>query len=220
MSGLVSAHRGLIEDSSNDLANFVTSESAMKFAVEEDIGFISGSGVNRPRGITTYDAVLNASWEWGKIGYTKTGVAATIFDGSNNGIDATISLVYSLAPEYRALGASFIMSSATAAIYRGLKGIGTGPERYLWEESGQAGQPPRLLGYDVAVDDNWPGVGANAFPVGFGAWGVGYSIVDQGNMSILRDPFTDKPNVRFYCRKRVGGAMTDFAAIKLMKCEA
>ena len=33
----------------------------------------------------------------------------------------------------------------------------------------------------------------------------------------LRDPFSAKPHVLFYATKRVGGDVSDFAAIKLMK---
>jgi HK97 family phage major capsid protein len=34
---------------------------------------------------------------------------------------------------------------------------------------------------------------------------------------VLRDPFSAKPHVLFYATKRVGGAISDYAAIKLMK---
>ena len=34
---------------------------------------------------------------------------------------------------------------------------------------------------------------------------------------MLRDPFSAKPNVLFYATKRVGGDVTDFAAIKLLQ---
>jgi hypothetical protein len=34
---------------------------------------------------------------------------------------------------------------------------------------------------------------------------------------ILRDPFTEKPFVKFYATKRVGGDVINFEAIKLMK---
>ena len=34
---------------------------------------------------------------------------------------------------------------------------------------------------------------------------------------MLRDPYTAKPYVLFYTTKRVGGAVVDFNAIKLLK---
>jgi HK97 family phage major capsid protein len=33
----------------------------------------------------------------------------------------------------------------------------------------------------------------------------------------MRDPFSAKPHVLFYATKRVGGDVSDFAAIKLLK---
>jgi HK97 family phage major capsid protein len=36
-------------------------------------------------------------------------------------------------------------------------------------------------------------------------------------MRVLRDPFTSKPFVLFYCTKRVGGGVLDPNAIKLLK---
>ena len=46
---------------------------------------------------------------------------------------------------------------------------------------------------------------------------AGYTIAERPDLRILRDPFSAKPNVLFYAAKRVGGDITDFAAIKLLK---
>jgi hypothetical protein len=45
----------------------------------------------------------------------------------------------------------------------------------------------------------------------------GYTIAERPDLRILRDPFSAKPNVLFYANKRVGGDITDYAAIKLLK---
>jgi len=37
------------------------------------------------------------------------------------------------------------------------------------------------------------------------------------DLRILRDPFSAKPHVLFYATKRIGGDVSDFAAIKLLK---
>jgi HK97 family phage major capsid protein len=62
-----------------------------------------------------------------------------------------------------------------------------------------------------------PDVGANAYPIAFGDFGAGYTIAERPDLRILRDPFSAKPNVLFYASKRVGGDVTDYAAIKLLK---
>ena len=54
----------------------------------------------------------------------------------------------------------------------------------------------------------------------FGNFAAGYLIADRGETRILRDPFSNKPFVHFYATKRVGGAIIDSQAIKLMKFAA
>jgi HK97 family phage major capsid protein len=46
---------------------------------------------------------------------------------------------------------------------------------------------------------------------------MGYTIVDRVGISTLRDPYPAKPFVQFYTRKRVGGDVTNFEAIKLLQ---
>ena len=58
---------------------------------------------------------------------------------------------------------------------------------------------------------------ADSLSVAFGNWRRGYTIVDRIGMSMLRDPYTDKGNVLFYGTKRVGGAVIDSDAIKILK---
>jgi HK97 family phage major capsid protein len=47
-----------------------------------------------------------------------------------------------------------------------------------------------------------------------------YKIVDRMGIRVLRDPFTDKPFIKFYTTKRVGGDVTNCRAIKIMKFAA
>ena len=58
---------------------------------------------------------------------------------------------------------------------------------------------------------------ANATPVAYGDWKKAYVILDRQGMEVLRDPFTNKPFVRFYTTKRVGGGVVNFEAYKLGK---
>jgi HK97 family phage major capsid protein len=62
-----------------------------------------------------------------------------------------------------------------------------------------------------------PDVAANSHPIAFGDFTAGYTIAERPDLRILRDPFSAKPNVLFYANKRVGGDVTDFAAIKLLR---
>jgi HK97 family phage major capsid protein len=62
-----------------------------------------------------------------------------------------------------------------------------------------------------------PDIGAGAFPIAFGNFQNGYLIAERSATSILRDPYTNKPFVRFYATRRIGGQVLDSEAIKLIK---
>ena len=51
----------------------------------------------------------------------------------------------------------------------------------------------------------------------FGNFRKGYTIAERPDLRILRDPYSSKPNVIFYATKRVGGDVSDYAAIKTLK---
>ena len=51
----------------------------------------------------------------------------------------------------------------------------------------------------------------------FGDFAAGYTIAERPDVRVLRDPFSAKPHVLFYALKRVGGDVSDYAAIKLLK---
>jgi len=70
----------------------------------------------------------------------------------------------------------------------------------------------------VVTDDFMPDVGAGKFPLAFGDFRRGYIIVDRRGTTVLRDPYTAKPYVKFYTTRRVGGGVQNYEAIKLFKC--
>jgi len=211
------ATQTLLDDARVDIAAWLAEEVSTAFAEAEGAAFISGDGVNQPRGLLSYDTVANASHSWGKIGYTASGVAAALTDSSHNGVDALIDLIYSIKQGYRQ-NARFLMNKSLQATVRKLKS--KTEELYLWQSPVQAGQPATLLGYPITDDDNMPDVAAGAFPVAFGDFRRGYLIVDRFGVRVLRDPYTNKPYVHFYTTKRVGGGVQNFEAIKLLKIAA
>lgn len=207
------ATQGLLDDGAVDIGAWLAGEVEIVFAEQEGAAFISGDGLAKPRGILGYTAIADASYTWGKLGYIAGGVAAALTDGSNNGVDALISLAYALKQGYRT-NATWLMNRKTASVVRKMKDT---YGQYLWQPSAQAGQPATLLGYPLADDDNMSDVGANAYPIAFGDFQRGYLIVDRQGIRVLRDPYTNKPYVMFYTTKRVGGGVQNFEAIKLLK---
>lgn len=208
LSALTKASQRLLDDSAFDVEDWLAGRIADKFARSEASAFVNGDGVDKPRGFLTAPQVENDVWEWGSLGCVLTGV-----DGGLGGTDSLIDLVYALGAEYRA-SASFVMNSKTAGAVRKTK---DDDGRFLWSDGLAAGEPSRLLGYAVLIADDMPDVAPDATAIAFGDFGAGYTVAERPDLRVLRDPFSAKPHVLFYATKRVGGDVSDFAAIKLLK---
>jgi HK97 family phage major capsid protein len=201
----------MLDDGIIDIAAWLADEVQITFAETEGAAFISGNGVKKPRGILAYDTVANASWAWGKLGFVVSGAASAF--ASTAPADAMIGVHYALKPGFRA-NASWLMSDAVMGTVRKMK---DGQGNYLWRDPSQAAEVATILGKPVYTDDNMPAVGAGNFPVAFGDFRRGYMIADRTGIRVLRDPYTNKPKIGFYTTKRVGGGVTNFEAIKLLK---
>lgn len=214
LSALPKISQRLLDDSAFDIEGWLAGRVADTFARSEAAAFVNGDGVDKPFGFLTHSSVNNSAWSWGSLGYCPTGVAGS-FDSSAPG-DALIDLVYALGARYRANGA-FVMNSKTAGTVRKIKDA---EGRFLWTDGLTAGEPARLLGYPVLIAEDMPDIAEDAFAIAFGDFAAGYTIAERPDLRILRDPFSAKPNVLFYATKRVGGDVSDFAAIKLLKFSA
>jgi HK97 family phage major capsid protein len=216
--GTIATEPQVSSDSLEDLELSV--ESEIMDAIEQEFGegigaaFISGNGIGKPKGLTAYDTVANASYTWGKLGFIKTGGASGF--AASTPSDALIDLIHGLKAGYRG-NASFLLNDLTLATIRKFK---DDQNNYLWQPGLQAGVAGKLLGYDVNTDDNMPDLGSNAFPVAFGDFKRGDVIVRRRGIAMLRDPYTAKGWVKFYTTMRVGGGVQNFEAIKLLKCSA
>ncbi|WP_207779308.1 phage major capsid protein [Zavarzinia aquatilis] len=204
----------LLDDASFDVEAWLAQKLAEKMGRAENAAFVAGSGVGTPRGFITYAtaATADASRPWGTLQHVPTGTSGA-FAAANPG-DVLIGLTYALKAGFRA-GARFVMARATAAEVRKLKDTSSG--QYLWQPGLAAGSPASLLGYPVVEAEDMPAIGANSLSIAFGNFREGYAVVDRQGIRTLRDPYTAKPQVKFYTTKRVGGDVLDFDAIKLLK---
>ena len=208
LSALPKASQRLLDDSAFDIETWLAGRIADKFARAEADAFINGDGVDKPTGFMTKTSVDNDVWTWGNLGYVPTGA-----DGDFNGADAIIDLVYALGAEYRA-NASFVMNSKTAGTVRKMK---DGDGRFLWSDGLAAGEPARLMGYPVLIAEDMPDIASDATAIAYGDFAAGYTVAERPDLRVLRDPFSAKPHVLFYATKRVGGDVSDYGAIKLLK---
>ena len=209
LNAMPKASQRLLDDAAFDIEAWLAGRIADKFTRAEAQAFVSGDGIDKPRGFLTAPTVDDAVWAWGNLGTVATGVDGDLGDG-----DAIIDLVYALGAQYRAKG-TFVMNSKTAGALRKLKDA---DGRHLWSDRLAAGEPARLLGYPVLIAEDMPDIGSATTPIAFGDFSAGYTIAERPDLRVLRDPFSAKPHVLFYATKRIGGDVTDFAAIKLLSC--
>jgi HK97 family phage major capsid protein len=207
-----SASQAMLDDAAFDVETWLAGEIAAEFARAEGAAFVSGSGVNRPKGFLAQPASVakDGARPLGTLQYLPSGAASDFGTAPD---DRLIDLVQSLRAPYRQ-GACFVMNAGTLARIRKIK---SGDGTPLWQPGLAGGQPPSLLGYPVVEAEDMPDIGANAFAIAFGNFRAGYLIAERAETAILRDPYSNKPFVGFYATKRIGGCVADSEAIKLMK---
>jgi len=141
---------------------------------------------------------------------------STSLSGASNALVNTAFLkwFFALHPKYRA-NASWVMNSTTLATVAG----------YVWPntydklvEVGADGVT-RILGKPVLECQNAPAIGDGLYPVAFGDIRQGYAVGVHRSVSVLRDPYTATPKIRYYGLGRIGGVPWDPAAVLLGKSD-
>jgi HK97 family phage major capsid protein len=201
----------LLEDSAVNIDQWLAQEVEQVFAAQEGTAFVTGDGVNKPKGFLAYTTVANASWSWGNVGYIASGAAGAF--AASNPSDVLVDLVYAVKAGYRQNGV-FVMNRKTQSTIRKFKDTAG---NYLWQPPAIAGGKASLMTFPVIEAEDMPDIAANSLSVAFGDFNRGYLVVDRAGVSVLRDPYMAKPYVLFYTTKRVGGGVQDFDAFKVMK---
>jgi HK97 family phage major capsid protein len=198
-----------LDDLFFDAEAWLNGEVAREFSEREGAAFLTGDGTLKPKGLLAYTMALtdDKTRAFGQLQKIKSGTAGD-FDA-----DDLLKLVYSLKAGYRP-GANWMMPTMTLFKVRTFKDATSGA--YIWQPGLQAGQPSSLLGYGIAENEDMPAVAADANAVVFADFKRAYTIVDRLGTRVLRDPYTNKPNVSFYTTKRVGGMLTDSCAAKVL----
>ncbi len=211
------ATQWLLDDWTN-AATWLEDSIVEEFAVQEGAAFVSGNGVTKPRGFLTYptSSTADATRADFTLQYVPTGAASAFIaaTAAASPADCLIDTVAALKPGYRQ-GAVWVMNRATLATIRKFKDASTG--QFIVQRNLETGAPENLLGFPVVEAEDMDALGANKFPIAFGNFQRGYVIVDR-QMQMIRDPYTNKPNVNFYGTKRVAGNVLNFDALKLVKC--
>ena len=185
-----------------DLEDYIAKEFAYAFGVAEEQAFCVGTGNGQPTGLFTKDGA--------QVGVTAASATAIT-------ADEIINLIYSLKAPYRK-NAKFLMNDATVSALRKLK---DNNGQYLWQPSVQAGQPDRLLGYEIYTSPYVPTIAAGAYAIAFGDF-HNYWIADRTGRTVqrLNELYSTNGQVGFVGTERVDGKIILPEGIQLLKMKA
>ena len=192
------ATQKLIDDVAVDINSWLSEKLVDSFVKAENEAFIIGDGDKKPFGILTNMEIKKVD----------VGVAVTV--------DILLQLINELDEEHIA-NASFLMNRSTLASIQALKDQSG---RFIWQQSLSDPLKQAIFGIPVFCSSHMPNVGADNLAIAIGDFKIAYKIVDRANIAIMRDPYTEKPFVKFYAVKRVGGDIVMPAALRFAKFSA
>ena len=199
LTDLIRVSVELLQDAAFPLEQYIANEFARAFGIAEEQAFCVGNGTGQPTGI-----------------FTEAGGQVGVTAAANNAItaDELINLVYSLKAPYRR-NAKFLMNDATISYIRKLK---DGNGVYLWQPSLQAGEPDKLLGYDLYTSPYAPTMASDAYTVAFGDF-KNYWIGDRAGRTVqrLNELYATNGQIGYVATERVDGKVILPEGIQLLQ---
>lgn len=205
----------LLSDTVTSVEDWLAQSVAKKMAQIENHAFIYGDGNHKPTGFLSYETVIHADMEWGKLEHILTGADNNFVDDSAP--DKLLETMGSLKSIYLKDAVWVMSRPAFIKIQQQRDGEG----KFIINPGHIHERRPLLFGYPVEIVEDMPGfVPGTACAVAFGNFKEAYQIVEHEGTHILRDPYSSKPFVEFYTTRRVGGDVINFDAIKILKFQA
>lgn len=197
-SDMVKTSRMLLQDAIIDVPAYVGRALGERIGRIQADHWILGTGASQPQGIdlgrdTTKDVDTTAAVTFANL----------------------IDLIHKVDPAYRQMaGTSFVMNDTVLGAVRQIKTGISGDLTTLWQPSMQAGEPDRLLGYPVIVDQSVGADSAGNRPVYFGNFREAYLVRDVQGITVLRldERFADNLQVAFVGFIRSDGMVKQTAA--------
>ena len=181
----------LLYDNAFNLESYIIDMFGKALANAEEAAFLNGSGAGQPLGL-----------------FAATGGGTAAISTASLTADDVIKLVYALKRPYRK-NAKFIMNDQTIASIRQLK---DNNGAYMWQPSLVAGEPDKLLGYDVYTSPFCP-----AGKIAFGDYSY-YNIGDRGTRSFkqLTELFAGNGMIGYVAKERVDGKLILPEAVQIL----
>lgn len=188
----------LVQDTFIDIEAYINDILAMRIGRITNQHYTTGTGSAQPRGVV----VAAAS---GKVG--TTGQTLTVI------YDDLVDLEHSLNPLYRKLpGVGYMMADSSVKVVRKIKDSQSRPLFVPGYEVGvPGGEPDRLMGRPIYVNDDMAAMAANAKSILFGAFSK-YVVRDVMDLTLFRmtdSAFTLNGQVGFVGFMRTGGNLVD-----------
>ncbi len=201
--------RNMVDDAGFDLEGWIQKKTRDIMTRTENTAFVSGDGSKKPKGFLSFPAwASQGAYERNALEQRNSGSAGAFT------FDSIVKLQNDLKEVYQPRSV-FLTKRANFSDILLLK---DSEGRSLWDfELLRQGAQLSLLGKPVMFDDDIQVTAADALALVYGDFSVGYTIVDRLGFTLIRDELTEKPFVKFYTIKRVGGAVTNFESIKLLK---
>lgn len=186
----------LLYDNAFGLENYIIDQFGKALANAEEDAFLNGTGVGQPLG-------LFAKTGGGTTAETLTAALKA---------DDILNLIYALKRPYRK-NASFIINDKNLAVIRKLK---DNNGAYMWQPSCQAGEPDKILGYDVHTSAYAP-----EDAIAFGDYSY-YNIGDRGTRSFkqLTELFAGNGMIGYVAKERVDGKLILPEAVQILRLKA
>jgi HK97 family phage major capsid protein len=226
----------MLEDVNFDLVSWITNKTIQITNLYENSAFLQGNGSKKARGILNYPAWGGEAVAFGNDSNYERNALEHIYTGTAGVLtyDSLINVQNSLLEQYQA-NAQWLMTRSTWSVILQLKDDQNRP-LYNLNNLLQTGADKVLLGQEVRIaaptqtvqegttTGSLPGmpqvVTGGTDPVTgviiYGDFREGYGIVDRLGFTTIVDILTEKQYVKYYTRKRVGGALTSYQSLKVL----
>ena len=198
-SSLVKVSAQLLQDSAFDLNSFLVEAMGERIARATNAAFTTGDASSKPQGIVTGSSLGNT-----------TAAAAAI--AANDVLD----LIYSVDASYRNKPSFGLMAHDNVIAAVRALGISSSNDYPIWQPGMAVGQPDRIFGVPVYVNNDMDDTIAATKKTMIAADFSKYVVRNAGGVQFLRlnERFMNELEVGFICYKRADGAVLNSAAVK------
>jgi len=204
------ATQKMLDDGGFDVEAWLADKVTTRMSRFENTAFVRGDGSQKPKGWAGYaDTGLN-DYERFKIGTAQLNAALT-------GDDLKL-LQNALKEEYQP-NATWGMKRQTFGNIITLK---DNDGQYIFQDRFLNTRDQMvLLGKPIVFMDDLDELDSeDGISIGYADFKQAYTIVDRIGFRVLRDDLTEKPYIKYYTTKRVGGDVTSYDAIKRIRNQA